>query len=84
VCAAAADVCVSCQIAGIVPDSFDPKKYMDAKEVRRQARFTHFAVAASRMAIEDAKLDLKSVDLSRVGCMIGMSFLSSSWVVGYR
>lgn len=34
---------------------FDPKVYYnDPKEVKRNDRYTHFAVAASKMAMEDA------------------------------
>lgn len=54
-----------------MPDSFNPTEWMNAKEVKRQARFTHFAMAAARMAVEDAKLDLEKTDRSRVGCLIG-------------
>lgn len=39
--------------------------------MKRQARYTHFAVAAARMAVEDAKLDLDKTDRTRVGCLIG-------------
>ena len=34
--------------------NFDPAKFMDRKEVRRNDRFIHFAMAASDMAIQDA------------------------------
>jgi len=54
-----------------VPDSFNPTEWMNPKEVKRQARFTHFAMAAARMAVEDAKLDLDKTDRARVGCLIG-------------
>ncbi len=59
------------RIAGLVPDEFNPKDWMNPKEVKRQARFTHFAMAAAKMAVEDAKLDLTKIDRSRAGCMIG-------------
>ena len=41
------------QIAGEVPN-FDPTAWMGAKEARRTDRVTHFAVAAARLAWEDA------------------------------
>lgn len=50
---------------------FDPANYMDKKEVRRTDRFTQLAIAASRMAIEDAKLDVNVLDANRIGCIIG-------------
>ena len=45
---------------------FEPKKFFEnAKTVRSVDRYTHFAVAASRMAVQDADLDLTNVDKSR-------------------
>lgn len=60
-------------IAGQVPDNFNPSDFMDAKEVKRQARFTHLAMAASKLAIEDSKLDIsgETTDMKRVGCLLG-------------
>ncbi|HMW35107.1 MAG TPA: beta-ketoacyl-ACP synthase II [bacterium] len=51
--------------------NFDPSLYTDKKEARRMDRFCQFAVAASKMAIEDAKLDVKNLDANRIGCVIG-------------
>ncbi len=50
---------------------FDPLQYLDRKEVRRLDRFTHLAVAAARMAVEDSALQLEREDRDRVGVMIG-------------
>jgi 3-oxoacyl-[acyl-carrier-protein] synthase II len=50
---------------------FDPSQFMDKKEVRRMDRFCQLAVAASKMAVEDAKLDVASLDANRIGCIIG-------------
>lgn len=60
----------SCQVASEVKD-FDPGLYMDGKEVKRTDRYTHFAVAASRLAIEDGGLDVEKVDSTRFGAIIG-------------
>ncbi|MBP7863856.1 beta-ketoacyl-ACP synthase II [bacterium] len=60
----------ACKIAGEIPD-FDPNLYMDPKSVRRTDRFIQFAIAASKMAVEDAKLDLSKEDPTRVGVVIG-------------
>jgi 3-oxoacyl-[acyl-carrier-protein] synthase II len=46
-----------CQVAAEVPD-FDPTDYMDPKTAKRLDRFAQFALAASKMAVEDSKLDL--------------------------
>ena len=59
-----------CQIASEVRD-FDPCRYMDPKEVRRNDRFTHFAMGSTKLALEDSKLDLDAVDRSRFGVIVG-------------
>ncbi len=58
------------RIAGEVK-GFDPAKYMDRKEVRRNDRFIHFALAAAEMAVKDAGLDMSKEDAERVGCIVG-------------
>jgi len=58
------------QIAGEVKD-FNPSLYMDRKEVRRMDRFTQYAVAAAKMALEDADLDISKVSSDKVGVVLG-------------
>ncbi|MBC7341744.1 MAG: beta-ketoacyl-ACP synthase II [Clostridia bacterium] len=58
------------RIAGEVKD-FDPHTYIDHKESRRMDRFTQFAVASAKMAVEDAGLDLDREDLTRIGVIFG-------------
>jgi len=58
------------QIAGEVK-GFEPGNFMDKKEARRMDRFTQFAIACTRMAIEDANLDLDKIDRDRAGTIIG-------------
>lgn len=60
----------STRIAGEVKD-FDPGEYMERKEARRMDRFAQFAVAAAKMAIEDAKLDLAAEDRGRIAVVMG-------------
>lgn len=50
---------------------FEPKDFMDPKSARRLARFSQFAVAASREAMEDCGLDMSCENPYRVGCAIG-------------
>jgi 3-oxoacyl-[acyl-carrier-protein] synthase II len=50
---------------------FDPGKYMDPKEAKRNDRYTQLAVAASRLAIEDAKVDPAKLVPERFGVIIG-------------
>lgn len=58
------------QIAGEVK-GFEPGNFMDKKEARRMDRFTQYAVAASKMALENSGLDLEKTDRDRVGTLIG-------------
>ncbi|GAB2533100.1 beta-ketoacyl-ACP synthase II [Gracilibacillus alcaliphilus] len=58
------------KVAGEVKD-FDPTLYMDKKESKRMDLFTQYAVAAARMAVEDAKLDINDEIANRVGVWIG-------------
>jgi 3-oxoacyl-[acyl-carrier-protein] synthase II len=57
-------------IAAIVED-FEPQNYMEKRDVKKMDRFTHFAQAASQMALEDAGLDLEKEDKERVGVAVG-------------
>jgi 3-oxoacyl-[acyl-carrier-protein] synthase II len=50
---------------------FDPRDYMDGKEARRMARFSQFAVAAARTALEDASLTIGNGDAGEVGVFLG-------------
>jgi 3-oxoacyl-[acyl-carrier-protein] synthase II len=59
-----------CRIAAEVTD-FDPESFIDPKAVRRADRFTQFALAAARMAIEDAHLEVSTLDLGRCGVVVG-------------
>jgi 3-oxoacyl-[acyl-carrier-protein] synthase II len=55
------------RIAGEVRE-FEPTDYMEKKEVRRTDRFVHLAVAAARLAWEDA--GTPSVDPARAGVVV--------------
>lgn len=58
------------KIAGEVKN-FDPTLYMEKKEAKRMDLFSQYAVAASKQAIEDGNINLKSLDLERIGTIIG-------------
>lgn len=51
--------------------NFDPKPYLDFKEIRRMDRFSQFAIVASSQAIQDSKIDLESLDKNRFGVIVG-------------
>jgi len=58
------------QVAGEVKD-FEPNDFIDKKEAKRMDRNAQFAVAASKLAIEDAKLEITEENADRVGAYIG-------------
>jgi 3-oxoacyl-[acyl-carrier-protein] synthase II len=61
----------SVKVAGEVKD-FVPADFIENKETRRMGRFTQFAVAASKMAIEDAGVVIGDhIQPERVGVWIG-------------
>lgn len=60
----------ACKIAGAVAD-FKPEDFIDKKKARRMDRFTQFALAGAKMAIEDAKLDLSKEDMEKIGVVVG-------------
>ena len=58
------------RIAAEVRD-FHPTDHIEARRARRLDRFSQFSVAATRLAIEDAGLDLAREDRDRIGAMMG-------------
>ena len=57
------------KVAGEVRN-FNPADYMDIKIADRAARFSQFAIAASKMAVELSGLDFSQIDRSRAGVCI--------------
>ncbi len=58
------------QIAGEV-NNFDPTDYMNPKSARRMDRFSQFAVASTKMALEDAKLEVNEKTSGKIGISLG-------------
>jgi len=58
------------QIAGEVKD-FHPEDFLTKKEAKRIQSFIAYAVAASRMALEDSGLIIDSTNQNRVGVLTG-------------
>lgn len=50
---------------------FEVEKYIDKKEARRMDRFTQYAVAAAKMAVEDANLTINDENAPRIGVWVG-------------
>ena len=51
--------------------NFNVLDFMDRKEARKQDRFTQYALVSTQEAVEDANLDLESIDKDRVGVIWG-------------
>lgn len=67
------------QLAGYVED-FDAKALgLKGKTVKRNGRYTHFALVAAEQAISDANLDIESVDKDRFGCIVGSGIGGVEW-----
>ncbi len=60
----------ACQIGAEVRD-WDAASHMDAKEVRRNDRYTHFGFVAAKQAVADSGLDPSREDGDRLGVIIG-------------
>jgi 3-oxoacyl-[acyl-carrier-protein] synthase II len=58
------------QIGGEVK-GFDPNTWINAREAKRMDRFAQFAVSASKMAVEDAGLDLEREEPQRIAVSVG-------------
>lgn len=58
------------KFAGEVKD-FDYTQFIDKKEGKRMDRVTQFAVAAAKLAVEDAKIDLDKLNKLRAGVCVG-------------
>ncbi|MFD2759839.1 beta-ketoacyl-ACP synthase II [Lentibacillus juripiscarius] len=50
---------------------FDPTNYMEKKDARKMDLFTQYAVAAARMAVDDAGLTIDASNANRVGVWVG-------------
>lgn len=59
-----------CCIAGEVK-GFDPHDYMERKQVKHADRFAQFAIAASKQAVADAKLQINDLNAEQIGVIIG-------------
>lgn len=56
----------ACEVKG-----FNAADYIDRKEARKMDRYTQFAMAVAKDAVEDSGLDVGKEDLSRIGVIFG-------------
>ena len=61
---------IKVRVAGTVTD-FSPEPYLDKREAKRVARFSQFAIYASKKAVEMAELNMEKEDANQVGVLIG-------------
>lgn len=66
------------RLAAEVKD-FEPTDYMHIKRVDRTARCTHFAIAAAKMAMESAQLDMSREKPEEVGVVIATTGMI--WII---
>ncbi len=52
--------------------NFDPLQWIDRKEARKMDIFAQYAMASAAMAIDDAAIDLETIDKDRVGVIFGV------------
>jgi len=63
-------------VAGEVRN-FEPLDYMDIKRVDRTGRCSQYAIAAARMALESAGIDMSKMNPERVGTVVATSGMTS-------
>ena len=61
---------LSCK-TGAPVENFDPALYMDKREAKRMDKFTQYAMAAAKEAIEMSGINFEEVDDDRAGVIIG-------------
>lgn len=58
------------KVAAEVKD-FDIEQYISKKDARKMDRFTHYAIAASKMAMDDSKLEITDDNAGDIGVWLG-------------
>jgi 3-oxoacyl-[acyl-carrier-protein] synthase II len=58
------------KIAAEVKD-FNPELYIDKKEIKKMDLFIHYAIAATKEALEDAKLAITEENAEQIGVIVG-------------
>ena len=58
------------QIAAEVKD-FDPADFIEKKEIKKMDRFIQFGIAAAKMAVEDAGIEITEATADRAGVYVG-------------
>ena len=69
------------QVAGEISD-FDPADFIPRRFIVKTDRFTHYALAATDLAVKDAELDLEKEDSYRIGVWFGNN--AGGWDIAER
>lgn len=69
---------VRVKIAAEVKD-FDPHRFLDAKTIKRTDRFSHYGIAAAKMAVEDAAIDFSREDGERAAVFMGATIVAGEF-----
>jgi 3-oxoacyl-[acyl-carrier-protein] synthase II len=67
------------RIAGEIK-GWEPTQFIEKKKLKEMDRFTQFAMAAGKLAIDDAKLELSDSERDEAGCFIGVG-LGGLWTL---
>jgi 3-oxoacyl-[acyl-carrier-protein] synthase II len=51
--------------------NFNPELYIDKKEIKKMDLFIHYAIAATKEALEDAQLSITSENSEQIGVIVG-------------
>ena len=69
-----------CKVAGVVSNFKAEEWYKNKKEAKRQSRYMQMGIAASKLAIQDAKLDTETVaDKGKFGVLIASAIGGSEF-----
>ncbi|MFH1479019.1 MAG: beta-ketoacyl-ACP synthase II [Candidatus Omnitrophota bacterium] len=60
---------------------FDTSQFISHKNLKRMDRTSHLAVSAAKMAVEDARLNIKEEDPERIGVVIGTAMAGHGMIL---
>lgn len=61
--------------------NFDPSVYIHVKQMKRMDRTSQFAVAASKMAVQDSGVNFEKIGPDRVGVVIGTAMAGHGYIL---
>ncbi len=68
------------QVAGQL-NGFNFREYINPKWIRRMDLTSQLAVAAAKMAVKDAKIDLNEEDRDRIGVVVGTAMAGQAFIL---